>query len=552
MAAVHTDGPAIFGNYLVNEAEQKIQYVKLRPSEPFDSKTPVTFLIPSNTAQYTSLRDSMLYIECHVEETDRYGQPLEENDQSASKKRKRRAEPSGGDSETQPDKRQAEPSGSDSETQSDNVRNKERMKTTREIGEMLDEAQEKWNASQDAEKKAEEAQYKDPENYERLKSLAEGLEDMAFLSMKRYLEAKEAHSYVNTLDGAIVPLDNVMHSMWNGIDIFMNGEMVSTTNQKYMYKAYIETILNNSATTKKYQLENTGYYGDGGNKDMFFGLTNNKGMERRYMSFRNKNKVEMMGFLLSDMMGIQAAIVNGVEITITLKPNLDIVRLQCFGDKQYGALKIDNIRLYLCKKQMTKEVMLAHADIMQTNDATYPFKKSEIRAYTGNKGQTEIVIENPYESKVPTRFIVGMIDAEAYIGHRKKNALNFQHYNISRASFTIDDQPIAKPPYTLDPHNGKFIEPLVELHSILGKAGEDMDIGITPDDYLNGLFLIPFDVTPTAAANMEYLSIKECGNCRLELQFKESLPHNIVVLTYAIFPMELHIDGARNCRVCPV
>ena len=519
MAAVHTDAPAIFGNYLVNEAEEKIQFVKLRPSEPFDSKTPITFLIPGNSSQYVSLRDSMIYVECHVEETDRFGHTLTDDHEHAKR---------------------ALPETSD-------------LKTNEEIADLLVDAQEKWATSQEAWRRAKAAEGRvDDSEYDRLTTYAEGVEDLALLAMKQYLEAKKIHRDIEGLNGAIVPVDNVMHSMWNGVDIFMNGELVSTTNQKYMYKSYIETVLNNSATTKKYQLENNGFFGDNGNKDMFFNLTFNKGMEKRHTKFSNEKKVEMMGFLMSDMMGIQASIVNGVEITIQLKPNLDNIRLQCFGNKEYGALKIDNIRLYVCKKQMTKEVLVAHADLMQTTDAVYPFKRSEIRAYNANKGQTEIVIENPYESKVPTRFIVGMIDADAYIGARGKNPLNFQHYNISRASFTINDESIAKPPYNLDPLKGNFIEPLMELHSILGKAGEDMDIGITPEDFVNGLFLLPFDVTPTAAANMEYLSIKETGNCRLELQFREALPHNIVVLTYAIFPMELRIDGARNCKVSPV
>ena len=92
----------------------------------------------------------------------------------------------------------------------------------------------------------------------------------------------------------------------------------------------------------------------------------------------------------------------------------------------------------------------------------------------------------------------------------------------------------------------------MELYSILGKAGEDMDIGIDPNDFVNGMFIIPFYVTPTSAANMEYLSKKECGHCRIELQFKKLLRHNIIIITYAIFPNELRIDGARNCRVVPI
>ena len=48
----------------------------------------------------------------------------------------------------------------------------------------------------------------------------------------------------------------------------------------------------------------------------------------------------------------------------------------------------------------------------------------------------------------------------------------------------------------------------MELYSILGKAGEDMDIGIDTNDFVNGMFILPFNVTPTSAANMEYLSKK--------------------------------------------
>ena len=53
----------------------------------------------------------------------------------------------------------------------------------------------------------------------------------------------------------------------------------------------------------------------------------------------------------------------------------------------------------------------------------------------------------------------------------------------------------------------------MELYSILGKTSEDMGIGISRDDYVNGLFLLPFDVTPTSTADIEYLSKKHGGNC---------------------------------------
>ena len=165
--------------------------------------------------------------------------------------------------------------------------------------------------------------------------------------MHQYLSAKYMRRKERLYQNDLVPIDNVLHSLWSGCDITMNGESVSKTNQKYMYKSYFETILNNSHSTKKYQLKTSGYFGDSGNKDVNFMQNWNKGMEEHYVTFRNENKVELMGSLMSDIMGIQGAIVNGVEISITLIPNTDNIHLQSFKNNVYGRIVIDDIYVVL-------------------------------------------------------------------------------------------------------------------------------------------------------------------------------------------------------------
>ena len=100
---------------------------------------------------------------------------------------------------------------------------------------------------------------------------------------------------------------------------------------------------------------------------------------------------------MSDIMSIQGTIVNGDKISITMIPNTDNICPQSFKNNTYGRIIIDDIYMYVCKGQFSKEVILAHADLMQTTEASYPFKKSEVRAYNGKKGNTEVIIENPYE-----------------------------------------------------------------------------------------------------------------------------------------------------------
>ena len=165
------------------------------------------------------------------------------------------------------------------------------------------------------------------------KQEAIALEDMATSAFQKYSEAKNRLKQARSTNGDIIPIDNVLHSIWSGVDVTMNGELISTTNQKYMYKSYIEAVLNNSHSTKKYQLKSSSYYGDEGNKDEDYISTLNKGMEQRCMIFRNGNKVELMGFILSDIRGIEVSIVNGIEISIMLILNMDIICLQMFRNK---------------------------------------------------------------------------------------------------------------------------------------------------------------------------------------------------------------------------
>ena len=87
-----------------------------------------------------------------------------------------------------------------------------------------------------------------------------------------------------------------------------------------------------------------------------------------------------MGFLHLNIMGIQGSIVNGVEININLLPTTYV---EAFGSGVFVKLVVDDVVLYICKQQMSKEVVVAHADVMKDTPASYPFKRAEIKTYNG-------------------------------------------------------------------------------------------------------------------------------------------------------------------------
>ena len=127
-------------------------------------------------------------------------------------------------------------------------------------------------------------------------------------------------------------------------------------------------------------MKSSGYYGDEGNKDEDYISTWNKGMEQRCMIFRNGNKVKLMGFILSDIVGIEVSIVNSIEISITLIPNMDIIWLQSFRNKKYGKLIIDDLYMYIGKDNSQKKLYWLIMKLWKNKMQYIHLKKTDVRA----------------------------------------------------------------------------------------------------------------------------------------------------------------------------
>ena len=607
MAAIHTESAAIFGAKNVNVSEEKVIYTNYKPVNPITPNTVIEFVIPGTGDQYLSLKDTRMKLLVRFEITKEgmpysprkpqipigYKGPFQVLHNLNTRKRRslRRAA------------RRA------------NGERGGRRKRKRDDNEEEEEEEEQEEEEQEKEN--------DPKRFARdvggggepVASVAAGgkppppprrsggpqpvnlttihdLEERRRIIRDYELQAQEWNEFVvamdtgkDTFEAAVIPTDAIFHTMWNGIDVFMNHQLISTTNTMYPYKAYIETVLGSTASEKKYQLRNIGYTGNTMNNSMPLSKSEAspfqrpKAMNKRREMFvaslarltdyppaaaddtdgddddeeaeeRSKHHYyELIGYPASDLWGIDASIVNGVEVAIKLYPNKDSFSLMTFPPGCQARLVLEDITLQVCKRKMAPKIIIGHSQVMMKQDATYPFTRTEVRSFNVGKGMRSALLENPYQSNIPTRLLFGMVRADAKAGSFNTNPLNFRHFDISRAGFYINDEPVLQRPYKVDPESGRVLELLTELYTTFTKFGQQNDIGLSKEDFLNGLFLVPFDVQPTASGNLDFLARRTGGHCRLEIDFKEPLPCNICIITYAIFPAILEIDFARNVRV---
>lgn len=357
-----------------------------------------------------------------------------------------------------------------------------------------------------------------------------------------------------------LPIDMIFHSMWKSVDVKLNNILVSSSGTDYPYKAAIETLLNYNRNAKVIQLSAIGYTGDERNP----AATNDKeipinhGLRIRKELFgkigsdkvtisRDKNvSCEFMGNLLADICNQEHAILNNVNVTITLTPSKDEFRL--IGNTKCRLI-IEDIYLDVCKVGVTPALLLAHEAGLEISPSKYPFQKVDCRSILFPARSNGDSITNIYNGVVPSKLIVAMVDSDAYSGDMSKNPLNFEHFDVESIGFFVNTTPTPKKPYEFNFEENIYLDGLLSLYRSSGKVGENTDLGITREMYKNGMFLVSFDVDPTAAADMRYLGVPQEGHTKLTIKFKKHLTNPIYVILYATFPSRVEIDKARVVRV---
>ena len=63
--------------------------------------------------------------------------------------------------------------------------------------------------------------------------------------------------------------------------------------------------------------------------------------------------------------------------------------------------------------------------------------------------------------------------------------------------------------------------------------------------YINGFFVIVYDLTPDLAASEGHMSPPTSGDIRIDLKFAKALPEAITCLLYLEYDNSVHIDLAR-------
>jgi hypothetical protein len=347
----------------------------------------------------------------------------------------------------------------------------------------------------------------------------------------------------------------MLHALFSEVDVKLNGTLITSSNNTYPYRAYIETLLSYGHDAKRSQLTSALYYKDEGGDagfeegDPTVGTATNKGMVKRNSFFNTGNIVSLQGPIHLDLMFQDRYLPSDVGLQLRFIRSKDAFCLMSDGPNPGFRVKIHECKLLVRKVNISPTVFIEQAKAFEVGNAKYPIRRVVCKSYSVSTGMRDNIHEGLFTGQIPSRIVIGMVENEAFNGSYRRNPFNFKHYNLSSIKIYVDGQPHS---------NIKTIECDFETHNSMsgylslftgsGKYRRDEGLDIDREEYENGYTLFAYDLSPDLSEEGYFNLIKE-GSIRVELKFAQALPNTINVIAYAEFESVIEINREKQVLI---
>ena len=384
---------------------------------------------------------------------------------------------------------------------------------------------------------------------------------------------------LSTGQASVAPVNNFLHSLFKQVDVYLNGKQVTPAMGTYPYRSYLETLLNYDVSAKQSQLSSAMYYkdtaghmeeagslpvekkvkikpvgsdGNEGNSETVFITTKgtgNQGFAKRHEYIKDSGQFSLAGPIFSDVFMSDRLLLNMMELKVVLNRSSNAF---CLMDKNESSpvnpkVKLTNVVLKIRKVKVDQAIRDSTELLLKQTPALYPIRRVECKALTK---LPNIRQDNIFSGLVPTSFVFGLVDANSYTGGYKKNPYNFQHFNVTRVSLSVNGEEIPFKQLVLQYDESKsdvdFIQAYNTLFSGTGKMYANMGLDITREEYPKGYTLYAFDLTPDMCNTADYFNTVQRGSLSVDITFDGQTKDAIAMVCYGDFENIIRIDSERN------
>ncbi|XP_025159772.1 uncharacterized protein F54H12.2-like [Harpegnathos saltator] len=131
----------------------------------------------------------------------------------------------------------------------------------------------------------------------------------------------ETETVAGAAAATVGPVNHILHSMFNQIDVYFNQKFVSPPNNAYAYRAYIEALLNYASPVKTSHLAS--WYNDTARNMDALPTPYNHGLDKRAAFVQLGRTLDLVEDLHCDVFNQDKFLISGVEVRMRLVRSKD-------------------------------------------------------------------------------------------------------------------------------------------------------------------------------------------------------------------------------------
>ena len=259
---------------------------------------------------------------------------------------------------------------------------------------------------------------------------------------------------------------------------------------------------------------------------------------KRIAFSKNGNGVHIIAPLALDIGSATKYLMDGVDLKLTLEPGqakFIVKRSNVEGPTKVDhKFKIENVRLKVKLIKPSEGVYMEEQKSLLKRPFEYLLRRQLVKEIVFPLHQRELTISRPYQSIIPNKIYLFMVDQRAARGSYYHDPYFYGDFGLQNYSVKIDGLEIAGHAVSTD---------LVETYIDSVRAhGEDYFIPY--DLYKKGCFVIAVDTNQGSELNT--LAIERRGNMTISLHMNAPLDDSLLVYVVGIVDSAFTLDSNRS------
>jgi hypothetical protein len=301
-------------------------------------------------------------------------------------------------------------------------------------------------------------------------------------------------------DAKIAPINNVLHSLFNNIEVFVNNTKVTQPHNYYAYIAYLAQLTSFEPAVLEKLKRCEGYYQDTKGQ-VNVASDANEGWEKRRKLFANSNEVRLEGRPFVPIFIQEKLIPGNVPINIRLHPSTDtfVLHRGAGGDNEAYKLQIVQAMFRINEKRVSSTLLTEHMKARVKEPFRYKYTDIVPKTHVVPQGASQINANNIYEGTLPDRLTVLMLNSNEMNGSYETSPFYHRHFDaqyvqVESNGALIPSQAI-ETNFRSTPQDITFayLQQMRELDIAIHNTAPAVD----PDEWANGFTFYTFGIIPS-------------------------------------------------------